>query len=282
MAQIDKENSANSRDNDVQEHHEFSRIERAPAYRLVYDAIEREILAGRLRVGDPLPAEIQLADQFGVNRSTVREGIRLLEQSGLVERDGGKRPRISVPRYLELASSASRALTLHSVTFRELWEASMVLEPAIAERAAHHVDQKGLAELSDNLAAMEAEVISIEGGTPADVMAFVGLDRAYHEILAKIAGNRVLALAHEPVISLFIPTGQAILPRLKTYRRVLDAHRYIYECLRTQDHAGARTWMYKHMDDFRRAYELTSLSLDVPLDPVSLGMTQVTPAARGR
>ena len=43
----------------MQEDHEFSRIERAPTYRLVYDAIERQILAGRLRVGDPLPAEIQ-------------------------------------------------------------------------------------------------------------------------------------------------------------------------------------------------------------------------------
>jgi len=62
---------------------DFTRIERAPAYKLVYDAIEKQIFAGRLKVGDPLPAETTLAEQFGVNRSTVREGIRLLEQSGL-------------------------------------------------------------------------------------------------------------------------------------------------------------------------------------------------------
>lgn len=262
--------------------HEFNRIERAPAYRLVYDAIEREILSGRLRVGDPLPAELQLAEQFGVNRSTVREGIRLLEQSGLVERDGGKRPRISVPHYLDLASSASRALILHSVTFRELWQASMVLEPAIAESAARHVDPSGLAELSANLAAMEANVQRFEGGVEADLDEFVQLDRTYHEILAKVAGNRVLALAHEPVTSLFIPTGQIILPRLKTYRRVLEAHRHIFNCLSAKDEAGARTWMHKHMDDFRRAYELTALSLDAPLDAVSLGMAQGASPARSR
>jgi GntR family transcriptional regulator, transcriptional repressor for pyruvate dehydrogenase complex len=266
----------------VQEHHEFSRIERAPAYRLVYDAMEREILAGRLRVGDPLPAEMQLAEQLGVNRSTVREGIRLLEQSGLVERDGGKRPRISMPHYLDLASSASRALILHSVTFRELWEASMILEPAIAERAARQVDKNGLAELSTNLAAMDAVVAGFEGGAPVDVYEFVGLDRGFHEILAKVAGSRVLALAHEPVTSLFIPAGQIILPRLKTYRRVLDAHRYIFDCLDVRDAAGARRWMHKHMDDFRRAYELTALSLDSPLDAISLGMTQMTSPTRSR
>ncbi len=257
--------------------HEFSRIERAPAYRLVYDAIEREILSGRLRVGDPLPAELQLAEQFGVNRSTVREGIRLLEQSGLVERDGGKRPRISLPHYLDLASSASRALILHSVTFRELWEASMVLEPAIAESAARHVDDAGLAELHENIDAMEANVQSFEGGAEADTDAFVQLDRGFHEILAKVGGNRVLALAHEPVTSLFIPTGQIILRRLKTYRRVLEAHRHIYNCLKDKDAVKARTWMHRHMDDFRRAYELTELAWDAPLDAVSLGMTQAAP-----
>lgn len=251
--------------------HEFTRLERAPAYRLVYDAVQREIMAGRLRVGDPLPAEAQLAQQFQVNRSTVREGIRLLEQSGLVKRSGGKRPRISVPHYLDLASSASRALTLHSVTFRELWEASMILEPAIAERAAGHVGKDGMAELAANLAAMEAEVARIETGAPADIHTFVEQDRAFHEVLAKVAGNRVLALAHEPVTSLFIPAGHIILPRLKTYRRVFDAHRYIFDCLRARDPAGARSWMHKHMDDFRRAYELTSLSMDTPLDAASLG-----------
>jgi GntR family transcriptional regulator, transcriptional repressor for pyruvate dehydrogenase complex len=244
----------------------LTRIERAPAYRLVYEVIEREILQGRLRVGDPLPPELQLAEQLGVNRSTVREGIRLLEQSGLVERNGGKRPRISTPHYLDLASSASRALILHSVTFRELWEASMVLEPAIAERAARQIDDGGLADLSANLARMERAVTEIESGITPNVSQFVEMDRAFHEILATAAGNRVLVLAHEPVTSLFIPAGQIILPRLRTYRRVLDAHRYIFECLRSRDHAGARSWMHKHMDDFRRAYELTQMSLDAPLD----------------
>jgi GntR family transcriptional repressor for pyruvate dehydrogenase complex len=254
----------------------LSRIERAPAYRLVYEVIEREILEGRLRVGDPLPAELQLAGQLGVNRSTVREGIRLLEKSGLVQRNGGKRPRISAPHYLELASSASRALILHSVTFRELWDASMVLEPSIAERAARNIDDGGLAELSANLERMGTAVAEIESGAPADVPKFVEMDRAFHEILAKAAGNRVLALAHEPVTSLFIPAGQIILPRLKTYRRVLDAHRYIFDCLRSRDHVGARDWMYKHMDDFRRAYEMTQMSLDAPLDVACLGLGQST------
>ncbi|HEY5832150.1 MAG TPA: winged helix-turn-helix domain-containing protein, partial [Hyphomicrobiaceae bacterium] len=54
----------------------FERIKARPAYELVAEAIERKILAGRLKPGDPVGTESELVKQFGVNRSTVREGIR--------------------------------------------------------------------------------------------------------------------------------------------------------------------------------------------------------------
>ena len=69
----------------------FERIKPRPAYELVAEAIEKKILAGRLKPGDPVGTESELVRQFGVNRSTVREGIRLLEQSGLVAREPSRR-----------------------------------------------------------------------------------------------------------------------------------------------------------------------------------------------
>ncbi|MEI9992008.1 MAG: FadR/GntR family transcriptional regulator [Rhizomicrobium sp.] len=245
-------------------------LERAPTYRLVHDAIEREILAGRLKIGDPLPAELQLAERFKVNRSTVREGIRLLEKSGLVERKGGKRPRIAAPRYRDLASAASRALILHAVTFRELWEASMVIEPSTAEFAARNITEADIAKLSANIAEMEESVERLETGLEDKPDGFVDLDRKFHELLVNATGNRVLILAHEPVTTLFIPAGRLILPRLKTYRRVLDAHRHIFDFLKKRDPEGAGKWMHRHMDDFRRGYELTGLDFDTPLEMVNV------------
>ena len=55
----------------------FARLERAPAYKIVSDAILKDIIGGRLQIGNRLPSEQKLAEQFGVNRLTVREGIRL-------------------------------------------------------------------------------------------------------------------------------------------------------------------------------------------------------------
>lgn len=113
----------------------FKRIEVAPAYQKVADAIEREIVNGRIKPDDPIGTESELVQQFGVNRSTVREGIRVLEESGLIRRDSSRRLYACLPRYNKLASRLSRALVLHEVTFRELYETAMILEVAAIEYA---------------------------------------------------------------------------------------------------------------------------------------------------
>lgn len=58
----------------------FQKLNTDPTYRRLYDAIETEIVRGRLKPGSKLPTEMSLSEQFGVNRSTVREAIRLLYQ----------------------------------------------------------------------------------------------------------------------------------------------------------------------------------------------------------
>jgi len=119
---------------------------------------------------------------------------------------------------------------------------------------------------------MEDAIRLIEAREIFDIDDFVGLDREFHEILAQASGNRVLILSHEPITKLFIPAGRIILPRLQTYRRVLDAHRFIYERLAAHDADGARTWMRRHMNDFRKGYEMTGFDLDLPLDAARLGL----------
>jgi GntR family transcriptional repressor for pyruvate dehydrogenase complex len=90
----------------------FERIKPRLAYEQVAEAIERKILAGRLKPGDPVGTESELVKQFGVNRSTVREGIRLLEQSGLVAREPSRRLSVAAPHYHRLATRMTRALIL--------------------------------------------------------------------------------------------------------------------------------------------------------------------------
>lgn len=68
----------------------FRRLTAEPAYKAVSTAIERAILGGALPPGSALPTEQELAERFGVHRSTVREAIRRVKQEGLPQRRGGR------------------------------------------------------------------------------------------------------------------------------------------------------------------------------------------------
>src|SRR6516164_818108 len=219
----------------------FDRINAIPAYQLVADAIEREILARRIRPGEPIGTEAQLVKQFGVNRSTVREGIRLLEQSGLIHRDSGRRLMASLPHYSRLATRMSRAVLLHEVTFRELWEATTALEIATVEQAAEHATAAAVAEL----------------------------DTQFHSLIAKASQNRVLQLAREPSSLLIFPTTEIILRKLKEgVPRLIQAHRKIADAVSRHDKETSRLWMLRHAKDWRRGFERAGKDIDQPIDRV--------------
>ena len=252
----------------------FERINAAPAYQLVAEAIEKEITSGRLRTGDPIGTEAELVKQFGVNRSTVREGIRMLEQAGLIRRDSSRRLTVGLPHYDRLASRMTRALVLHEVTFRELWEASMTMEIAAVEQAAERATPEIVAELEANLARTEAAV----GSSAA---AITELDSQFHGLVFKAARNRVLQLAREPAALLNLPTTEMILDQIEEATpRLIKLHRAITDAIARHDVEAARTEMRRHVNDWRRGFEYMGKELDHPID--HLYLQSIVENERGR
>lgn len=236
----------------------FTKLDILPAYKLVSRTIEQHILEGRLRPGDRLPSEPDLAAQFGINRATVREGIRQLEQEGYLQRAAGRRLFVSLPGYNDLAPRASRALALQKVSFRELWDVAVLLEPKAARQAATMATDADIAALEENVIATENAV--------AVNHPFTKLDTEFHAMVARISGNRVLELSREAVGLLFYPALEALLPYLpQAGRRNVVAHRKILEAVRRHDANEAELWMHKQMIDFRRGYELAGLDMDAPV-----------------
>ncbi len=239
----------------------FDKIQVPSAYRLVADAIEREIVTGRLRAGDAIGTEIELGRQFGVNRSTVREGIRALEESGLVSRGPDRRLYASLPRYSRLSSRMSRAMILHEVTFRELYDASLALEIASVEQAVAKASPEILEAMERNLTAAEAVM--------DNPVRLSELDTDFHALIAKASGNRVLELAREPASLLFFPTAELVCRRVpEGAPRMQEAHRAILEALKAGDAAQARTWMRRHLTDWRKGFEKAGRDLDEPVERI--------------
>jgi GntR family transcriptional regulator, transcriptional repressor for pyruvate dehydrogenase complex len=231
----------------------FVPLDDHPAYRQIANVIEQRIVGRSLRAGDPLPSEMDLARQFGVNRSTIREAIRELETHGLLGRvRGEKRLRVTRPEPRRVSSGVSRALALHDVTFLELWEAMMAIEPVAAQYAALRRSAAQLQALVRARARFKREVAD----TPAAVSAVV----EFFTAVAAASGNQVLAMSQAPLNLLLAPALTRMIDRVPQARaRIHDAQGKITEAITLKRSELARTWMEKHIRDFKRGYELEGI-----------------------
>lgn len=228
----------------------FEPLDDHPAYRQIANVIEQRIVERSLRTGDPLPSETDLARQFGVNRSTIREAIRELETHGLLGRGRGeKRLRVTRPEPRDVSSGVSRALALHDVTFLELWEAMMAIEPAAAHYAAARRSGAQLQILARTAARFRRDAADTEAAVSAVVDFFTAV--------AAASGNQVLALSQAPLNLLLAPTLTQLIDRVPQARtRIQEAQSRIASAIKRRQSEVARTWMEKHIRDFKRGYDL--------------------------
>lgn len=238
---------------------DIEKLSAPPAYQVVSSEMRRHIMSGALQPGDPLPSEIELATRFGVNRSTVREGIRQLESDGLVRREGRKRLLVTIPGHAELTPRTTRALLMRSVTFGELWEVSRVLEPLAAQLAASNASEAEIAALDSNL---ERTIHAVDNGRSPGVM-----DLEFHTMVCETSHNQALLLSREPVGQLLYPAFEAIQPQLpQASGRLIAAHKEIVSGIRRRDGAHAHLWAAKHIEDLKRGWLMANLAMTDQID----------------
>jgi GntR family transcriptional repressor for pyruvate dehydrogenase complex len=242
----------------------IDKLKAPPAYQAISTELQRLILDGALKPGDPLPTEVNLAERFGVNRSTVREGIRQLESEGLVSREGRKRLIVTIPDHFSLSSRITRAMVMQQVTFRQLWQVASKLEPLAAELAATAITAENLDKLKANVAEMAAVIEA--GGSPA------ALDKEFHTMLAEYTGNGVLLLSREPVGSLLYASFETMRPRIEQAAiRNLEAHQKVVLAIEMRDPVVAKEWMQKHLRDLMRGWVLAGCDMDSLIDSALTG-----------
>ncbi|HYB63927.1 MAG TPA: GntR family transcriptional regulator [Steroidobacteraceae bacterium] len=236
---------------------EFAPLLIEPAYRKVAARIGERILARTLVEGERLPSETELARQFGVNRSTVREALRELESRGLVQRrPGSKLMSVSRPHHEAVAAGVSHALLLHDVTVRNVWEALTILEPPLAETAARKRTAADLECLTAAADAFDAQRAHAARAVHCTAEFFRCIGRATH--------NPVLGLAQEPLLQLLEPSLGVMIDKVPQARaRIAAAQRRLTEALEAREPQAAHEWMARHIRDFRKGYELAGIDLEL-------------------
>src|SRR6266702_1609382 len=149
------------------------------------DKIRERIVSGAWGPGDRLPKESELAAELGLSRNSLREAVRALSQLRVLEvRQGDGTYVSSLEPDLLLESTGFISHLLLGETEIELYEVRRILEAAAATLAAGRIDAQEKEELSPILERMRAA---------KNVEELVEADVAFHAVVARAAGNAVLA-----------------------------------------------------------------------------------------
>lgn len=202
------------------------------------------IRRGVYQTGDQLPPERELAEQFQVSRPSLREALRVLELTGIVESRHGGGTFILDMFPAGVVSPLALLLEATGDTVGDLWEVRIIFEPAIAARAAVRATSHSVELLEDLVAQMRAGASN--GASDATV---IQIDRDFHNALAAASGNqvavRVLTLINELLMEgrrHFITSNDRRFRAYLSHRRILDA-------VIANDPSTARTAMRQHLEE---------------------------------
>jgi GntR family transcriptional repressor for pyruvate dehydrogenase complex len=209
----------------------------------VRDKIAELIRGGEVRPGQRLPSERVLAIRFGVGRPAVREALRGLERSRIIEirRRSGAFVNSFHPDHLVSTDLSIIAGHIADVDMLHAVEVRRVAETALAGLAATRRTSSDLAALTANLAAMREAVAT--GGE------IIPLDIGFHELIAGAAGNPVFARMLRSIRDLLIRNLEVTSRTPAAAEKALSFHRRILGAIEAGDAAAARTAMDVHLDD---------------------------------
>jgi GntR family transcriptional repressor for pyruvate dehydrogenase complex len=231
----------------------------------VANSIRSKIVSGELLPGDRLPPEDQLVGQLGVARNTLREGMRILENEGVVSVRGGRYGGAYVTKpFLEsLAASFVLHLQLADGTFGDLAEARIVLEPRLAGMLAARRNTDDLETLARCIRTAE------EAAADNDPARYGHAVASLHEAILVRAGNLTLAVIGRLLHQLLEDHYRTVLRSWPDEERLqlgLEAYWVLYRHVEAGDAEGAEQHWRLQMRDFAQrmgAVQSTRLR-DVP------------------
>ena len=204
------------------------------------EKIKQMIVSGRVRPGEKLPREADLAAELGLSRNSLREAVKALSLINVLDvRQGDGTYATSLAPSL-LLEALSFIVDFHrDDTVLEFLEVRRILEPGATALAALRMSGEDKTKLGDILDSVAVD---------SPVEDFVAADLEFHKKIAIGSGNSVLASL---VDNMSMPTARARVWRGMTepraQERTLAEHRAIYQAIVNRDPDLARSWAIAHI-----------------------------------
>ena len=206
--------------------------------------VRDDLYEKRLKPGDFVGTEKDLAARYGVSRIVARDALRTLSAFGIVEirmgKGGGARIAPGNPRLF--AEALAVQLELAGVTAAEVMDAQRAIETLAAELAAEYATAADIARLKRLLSEAESVI--------DDADAYTRSSHEFHLAVAEASHNRVLVVQFLSLHHVSWPSRNKTLTP-KVAKHVLDTHKQLAALIEARDAAGARKLMDDHVKMIR-------------------------------
>lgn len=202
--------------------------------------IEDLIKGGKLKAGERIPPERDLAERFNVSRNTVREAIKALAEKAVLISRRGAGTFVAEGALACMIDGAAR----RQHRLREIFELRKILEPQIARLAADRITVNDLAALEVVLLQQQK---SFAAGRDQ-----VELDERLHRLIARATGNSLLFEVYETLHEVLAESRVRELQNPERNSRSLEHHTRIVNALRGRDPKEAEEMMRRHMEQVEK------------------------------
>jgi GntR family transcriptional regulator, transcriptional repressor for pyruvate dehydrogenase complex len=225
---------------------EFTPIKTKRLYEEIVEQIKQLITGGKLKPGDKLLAERELADQFQVSRASVREAIRTLEMLGVIDIRPGEGTFVRSSGADDIIRPLAMFLAVERASLLDMYEMRRIFETATARLAA---ERASLEEIDQIGAAVEGMRERINVKDPEKGEEF---DVAFHYAVAEATHNSLLTKLFKTVSEEFhkansVARRQLYLHKPENAQKLIDQHSEIFEAIRSHSPKAAAKAMLEHL-----------------------------------
>ena len=208
----------------------------------VAEQIRNKIYNKSYESGFRLPNEYQLAEEYDVCRYTIREAIKKLTATGLVEVQRGRGTFVSGNLPSSYIKNVVDLMLLNDQEIQEIFVARIAIEEKTAGLAAQNATPEEIHRLEKSIRAMEKAL------THEQTDVYNDLDLAFHDIIAEIAKNRILLAILTGLHDMIRHTIDRSAVKIGNLMESMNGHYRLLECVKNRDDAKASREMIEHLE----------------------------------
>lgn len=202
----------------------------------------------KLKVGDPIPKEIELAETLGVSRTVIREAMLRMRMMGLIESKKKKGAVITNPDLFGIIGKNMNPHVLDEATLKDMFELRLVLEIGMADLIFQRIKKEDINELR--------EIVSYEPPITKSHLFNIEHEIAFHGKLYEITGNEAMKKFQKMLLPIFDYVHHSGLLKIQVNIKKYVSHKGLVDILENGSPEMFRNGMRNHLENhFARLFD---------------------------